>query len=47
MPRLDALPRCNRCTTQRQFIRDHIDHDRILGWSDDPAEAAEAMDSVR
>ena len=44
---LDARPRCECCSTKRQYIRRHIDRDRILGWSDDPAEAVEAFDSVR
>jgi hypothetical protein len=44
---LGAKPRCDCCPTQRAFIARHIDHDRILHNSDDPAEAVEAMDSMR
>lgn len=47
MSPLDAKPRCDCCPTRSAFIARHIDHDRILHNPDDPAEAVEAMDSMR
>jgi hypothetical protein len=47
MSLLDRRPRCDCCPTQREFIRNHIDHDHVLGWSDDPVEAVAAFDSMR
>jgi hypothetical protein len=47
MSLLDARPRCDCCPTQRAFIRNHIDCDRMLYNHDDPGEVVDAFDTMR
>jgi hypothetical protein len=43
---LDRRPRCECCSTLRQFIKRHIDPDGTIYNSDDAAEVVEAFDCV-